>query len=147
MQLRTFSFITVLSLALTVVGDAHADAASLGAMPSCGVGDTVVWENTSSKTKAYHVRGDRFFGNTKHGAYACQSDAIKAGYHAAKMREGHTGAARATSDGTADTMPAATPVGAASPMPGSMASPMTSGKHHRKHKRGSTTSAPERAET
>lgn len=44
--------------------------------------DTVVW--ASSKSKAYHVTGSKFYGKTKSGAYECKSAADSAGYHAAK---------------------------------------------------------------
>ena len=43
-------------------------------------GTTVVWENPRSK--AYHAKGDRYFGHTKVGAYMCQRDADAAGIHA-----------------------------------------------------------------
>ncbi len=54
---------------------------------SCATGDPVVWVNT--ETKVYHLPGSSFYGKTKHGKYACQSDATKLGAHAAK-REGGT---------------------------------------------------------
>jgi hypothetical protein len=44
--------------------------------------DTVVW--ASSKSKAYHVTGSKFYGKTKSGAYECKSAADAAGFHAAK---------------------------------------------------------------
>lgn len=44
--------------------------------------DTVVW--ASSKSKAYHVTGSKFYGKTKSGAYECKSVADSAGYHSAK---------------------------------------------------------------
>jgi hypothetical protein len=58
-----------------------AGAQTAGAKPTCAAGDTVVWENTNSK--AYHLPGDKYYGNTKHGAYACRSAADSAGYHLA----------------------------------------------------------------
>jgi hypothetical protein len=45
---------------------------------SCA-GDTVVWANTSSK--AYHMAGDKYYGNTKRGAYMCQRTADSSGFH------------------------------------------------------------------
>jgi hypothetical protein len=47
-------------------------------------GDTVVWANTSSKSKALHASGDKYYGHTKRGAYVCQSAAQNVGYHLAK---------------------------------------------------------------
>lgn len=39
--------------------------------------DTVVWLNIPSGI--YHMRGMRWYGVTKHGAYVCQKEADKAG--------------------------------------------------------------------
>ncbi|HEY2010856.1 MAG TPA: hypothetical protein VGH23_17845 [Rhizomicrobium sp.] len=46
--------------------------------------DTVVWLNIPSGI--YHMRGMRWYGATKHGAYVCQKEADKAG-----DRETHNG--------------------------------------------------------
>ena len=35
--------------------------------------DSVVWVNT--KTGVYHLRGERWYGATKDGAYVCRKDA------------------------------------------------------------------------
>ena len=50
-------------------------------------GDTVVWANSTSK--ALHMSGDRYFGKSKHGFYACQKDALAAGYHVAGKHHKH----------------------------------------------------------
>lgn len=39
--------------------------------------DTVVWLNIPSGV--YHYKGERWYGRTKHGAYACEKEAIAAG--------------------------------------------------------------------
>ena len=39
--------------------------------------DIVVWLNIPSGI--YHYKGERWYGSKKHGAYACESEAIKAG--------------------------------------------------------------------
>ena len=44
--------------------------------------DTVVWANLPSRI--YHFSDTRYYGETKHGAYMCERDALAAGMHAAK---------------------------------------------------------------
>jgi hypothetical protein len=39
--------------------------------------DTVVWLNLSSGI--YHYKGERWYGNTKNGAFVCEEEAKKAG--------------------------------------------------------------------
>ncbi len=118
-----------LGIALAALGRASSATADT-AMPSCASGDPVVWENTS--TKVYHARGDSYYGKTKNGKYACQSDADKAGFHLSKSKS------------KGGTSPAASG-SAASAAPDAMASP-TGKKHH--HKGGSTASpAPDAAST
>ncbi len=50
--------------------------------PPAAPGPGMVWVNTA--TKVYHREGDPWYGKTKHGKYMNESDAIKAGYRAAK---------------------------------------------------------------
>jgi DNA uptake protein ComE-like DNA-binding protein len=45
----------------------------------------MVWVNT--ETRVFHREGDRWYGNTKHGKYMSEADAVAAGYHASKERE------------------------------------------------------------
>ena len=44
--------------------------------------DVVVWLNIPSGI--YHYKGERWYGRTKHGAYACEKDAIAAGDRASE---------------------------------------------------------------
>jgi hypothetical protein len=44
--------------------------------------DIVVWLNIPSSI--YHYKGERWYGRTKHGAYACEKEAIKAGDRASE---------------------------------------------------------------
>jgi hypothetical protein len=44
--------------------------------------DTVVWVNTP--TGVYHFKGQRWYANTKHGAFVCQKEGDTAGYRATK---------------------------------------------------------------
>lgn len=41
-------------------------------------GDSVVWVNTRSHV--YHLKGDPYFGSTKHGKFMCEKAADKAGF-------------------------------------------------------------------
>ena len=52
-------------------------------------GNAVVWENPRSK--AYHAKGDRYFGHTKVGAYMCQRDADAGGMHASGATKAASG--------------------------------------------------------
>jgi len=67
--------------AAPVTQSAPATAAPAQAPPVKGM----VWVNT--ETKVYHREGDRWYGNTKHGKYMNEDDAIAAGYHASKEKE------------------------------------------------------------
>ncbi|MGA7202299.1 MAG: hypothetical protein WBX26_10750 [Candidatus Cybelea sp.] len=44
--------------------------------------DVVVWLNIPSGI--YHYKGERWYGRTEHGAYACEREAIKAGDRASE---------------------------------------------------------------
>ncbi len=44
--------------------------------------DTVVWLNLP--TGIYHFKGERWYGNTKHGAFVCEQEADKAGDRATR---------------------------------------------------------------
>ena len=47
-------------------------------------GDVIVW--VTARSHVYHLAGDRWFGNTAAGAFACQHAADAAGDRAAKSR-------------------------------------------------------------
>jgi hypothetical protein len=48
--------------------------------PTWYCGSAVVWLNTASGI--YYYRGDRWYGQTKRGAYTCEREAINAGNRA-----------------------------------------------------------------
>jgi Helix-hairpin-helix motif len=50
-----------------------------------GGGPGMVWVNT--ETKVFHEPGDKWYGKTKRGKYMKESDAVAAGYRAAKQRK------------------------------------------------------------
>jgi competence protein ComEA len=52
------------------------------AVPATPPQPGMVWANTS--TKVFHREGDRYYGNTKHGKWMTEEDAVKAGYHESK---------------------------------------------------------------
>jgi hypothetical protein len=93
---------------------------------TCAAGDPVVWVNT--ETKVYHLAGSTYYGKTKHGKYACASDAAKMGAHAAKRESGS-----AVKPGGLDTgfaLDHSALDGGASPAPGTATG--SGGKHHRR---------------
>ena len=69
----------------TQMGDQFKDETS--AKAHCPT-DTLVWANTSSK--AYHLSGTKYYGKTKKGAYMCQKDADKDGFHGAGKKKAAT---------------------------------------------------------
>lgn len=129
-------FVPLLALALAValpLGAAAAKhpAAAPGAMSpaavTCAAGDPVVWVNT--ETKVYHMAGTSYYGKTKHGKYACASDASKMGAHAAKRESGKAARGAGLDTGFALDHSGLDGGTSASPSP-------AGGKHHR-HKGGS----------
>ncbi|AQU86234.1 hypothetical protein B0W47_00790 [Komagataeibacter nataicola] len=57
--------------------------ATAQAAPSCP-GDTVVWVNQD--TGVYHLPGDRWYGQTRHGTYECEKQAVADGAHQSGRR-------------------------------------------------------------
>jgi hypothetical protein len=47
--------------------------------------DTVVWLNLP--TMIWHYKGQRWYGNTKHGAYVCEKEAAAGGARATRNGE------------------------------------------------------------
>ncbi len=103
--------------------------AQTGATPSCAAGDPVVWENTGSKSKVYHMQGDSYYGKTKHGTYACKSAADSAGYHASGSK---TPSKSSSTTGSTASGAMTSPAPAAS----------ASAKHHHKHHSKSASASP-----
>jgi hypothetical protein len=119
--------IVALIVAALALSGLPVQAQTSATKPTCAAGDVVVWENTSSK--AYHLPGDKYYGKTKHGAYACRSAADTAGFHLAGAK------------GKAVTPPAESPAAAESPAPMTSSTPAAKGRHHH-HKSGAATPSP-----
>lgn len=62
-------------------------------------GDTIVWANLGG-SKAYHLSGNKYFGKTKHGAFMCQKEADRSGFHLAGRRVAKTPEKGVTSKST-----------------------------------------------
>jgi hypothetical protein len=93
-----------LAAALPVTAPAKTTTTNGAASVKCASGDPVVWVNT--ETKVYHLQGSSYYGKTKHGQYACQSDAAKMGARPAKG-EGAKGSSMSGS--SMEGMPMASP--------------------------------------
>lgn len=68
--------LTRVALASPISGDLPMFATEDGAQKHCP-NDTVVWLNIP--TGIYHLKGERWYGRTKHGAYVCKKEADAAG--------------------------------------------------------------------
>lgn len=80
-----------ISISYARVADADADDSSLHeystpeqAQAHCP-NDTVVWLNT--RTGIWHYAGQRWYGNTRRGAYVCEEEAAAAGDRATRNGE------------------------------------------------------------
>ncbi len=87
--LLTLPFVTARAQVTPAAPEARTFAVEADATKACG-SDPVVWVN--KKNGIYHLKTSRWYGKTKEGAYACKSEADKAGHHQAKDASG-TGAA------------------------------------------------------
>lgn len=95
---RILACLALLALfAAPLAAEAKKTPHAAAGMPACKTGDPVVWVNT--KSLVYHLQGDSYYGKTKAGKYACQSDAVAMGAHAsgAKATGGTAPEAMATS--------------------------------------------------
>jgi hypothetical protein len=75
------SMVPIVAAQAQVVPEARTFAVEVDAVRACG-SDPVVWIN--KKNGIYHLKTSRWYGKTKDGAFACQSEADKAGHHQAK---------------------------------------------------------------
>jgi hypothetical protein len=76
-----------LGLALSIAASCGAMAQVQPRVPPAGLkcsGDQVVWVNTRSGI--YHYEGDRYFGGTIDGRFACERDAARHGGRASGRR-------------------------------------------------------------
>ena len=64
------------AMAASISSDLPMFATEDGAQKHCPK-DTVVWLNIPSGI--YHLKGERWYGRTKHGAYVCKKEADAAG--------------------------------------------------------------------
>ncbi len=102
--MRPFRMLALLAFVFAAAVPAFAQSSTT--LPSCSAGDPVVWVNTASKV--YHMKGDRYYGNTKAGNYQCKSDADKAGNRQAMVSPVGSKSPSATRPAGAGPSPAAT---------------------------------------
>lgn len=57
-----------------------------GAQKHCPT-DEVVWANSASIAGVFHLKGSKFYGTTKNGAYVCRKEAEGGGWHAAENNQ------------------------------------------------------------
>ena len=83
MRRLIFAFIVGCTLALPALAleQFSSEAAAQQHCPK----DTVVWLNLP--TMIWHYRGQRWYGNTKHGAYVCEREAAQSGARATRNGE------------------------------------------------------------
>lgn len=75
MNLQTALVGFLLTIGLLVGANANGQSPAVP-YPACP-GDQVVWVNTRSGV--YHYQGEKYFGNTKQGKFACEKQALGEG--------------------------------------------------------------------
>ena len=75
------SMVPIVAAQAQGVPEARTFTVEVDAVRACG-NDPVVWIN--KKNGIYHLKTSRWYGKTREGAFACQSEADKAGHHQAK---------------------------------------------------------------
>jgi hypothetical protein len=100
--MRSHVLIGLFTLALSLVAAPH--VARAAALPHCSSGDPVVWVNTRSHV--FHRKGDKYYGATKAGEYACESAAVAGGSHLAGTKSAPMSSAASGSDASSDASPA-----------------------------------------
>ena len=84
---KSMLFLLLLSFCILSVGSVYAQhkapqfQSEQEAKQHCP-NDTVVWVNT--QTGVYHFKGQRWYGNTKYGAYECREEANNEGDRATR---------------------------------------------------------------
>lgn len=85
------SLIVAFAITAALAGTAHADGIKgyydeATAEKACR--SPVVWANPDSKDHIYHVKGSRWYGRTRIGAYVCQAAADAHGWRQAENEPG-----------------------------------------------------------